>query len=73
MTTRTEHLDWCKKRANDCIDNGDVSEAYASMCSDLQKHAETAGHMGIELGMLQIMGGMLSGANDMRNYINGFN
>jgi len=70
---RSEHLEWCKKRALAYVDSGDVSDAFASMGSDLQKHEGTAEHIGIELGMMQIMGGMLKTQNDMRNFINGFN
>lgn len=70
---RSEHLDWCKKRALEYVAVGNLSEAYSSMVSDLQQHSETADHVGIELGMLQMMGGMLKSDHDMRNYINGFN
>lgn len=71
--TRGEHLEWCKKRALECLERGCINEAYMSMASDLQKHEDTADHIGIELGMMQMMGGMLKGDHDMRNFINGFN
>jgi hypothetical protein len=51
----------------------DPIQAWASMTSDLQKEESTAGHMGIQLGMMQIMGGMLSTADEMREFIKGFN
>lgn len=71
--TRSEHLAWCKKRALEYVDNNDLQQAYMSMASDLQKHEETVNHVGIELGMMQMMGGMLKSAHDMLNFIDGFN
>lgn len=37
MTTREEHLNWCKARALEILDSGDVQGAFASMTSDLGK------------------------------------
>ena len=54
MITRTEHLDWCKERALEYVEVGDFPQAMASMVSDLSKHEETVGHVGIELGMMQM-------------------
>lgn len=68
-----EHLAWCKQRALEYCDAGDVDQAFASMASDLGKHPETEGHMGIQLGMMQLMGGMLSSPAQMRRFIEGFN
>lgn len=72
-TSRADHLAWCKKRALEYIDSGDTQGAFASMASDLNKHPGTQGHIGIQLGMMQMMGGMLSGREDMRRFIDGFN
>ena len=71
--TRAEHLARCKQRALECIDAGDVQGAFASMVSDLNKHPDTAEHIGIQLGILQMMGGMLSSSQEMRRFIEGFN
>ena len=71
--TRKEHLDWCKERALAYVDRGDTQQAFASMTSDLSKHPETAGNPAIMLGMQQMMSGLLSGVDDMRRFINGFN
>jgi len=70
---REEHLQWCKKRALEYVDNGDLQQAFASMVSDLQKHPGTFGHVGIELGMRQNMAGLLSTPDQMRHFIEGFN
>ena len=75
-TTKTsleEHLAWCKKRALDLVDQGDLTQAYASMASDLGKHDGTAGHPAIQLGMMLMMSGHLSTATEMRKFIEGFN
>lgn len=72
-STRASHLAWCKQRALEYVDSGDTQGAFASMASDLDKHTETQGHIGIELGMLQLMGGMLNTPAQMRRFIEGFN
>ena len=42
MTTRQEHLEWCKQRAFAEIDfTKDPKQAIISMMSDLRKHPET--------------------------------
>lgn len=73
MKTRAEHLKWCKERANECLDNGNISEAFTSMASDLSKHPETEDHMGIELGMMLLLGNQLETEYQMKEYIDGFN
>ena len=70
--TRQEHLEWCKKRALEYCDANDLQQAFASMASDLNKHEETAGHVGIQLGMIQLINGFLTTAEAMRKFINGF-
>lgn len=72
-TTRAEHLAWCKQRALAYCDAGDVSQAYASMGSDLSKHPETARHGGLEIGIMMLMGGMLNTPEKMAEFIRGFN
>ena len=71
--TRAEHVAWCKQRALEYIDRGDVTNAYASMASDLGKHPETANHAAIGLGVQLMMIGDLKTPDSMRNFINGFN
>lgn len=72
-SSRAEHLTWCKKRALEYCDAGDLSQALASMGSDLEKHPDTANHRGIELGLMMLMGGHLSTSTEMRKFIEGFN
>ena len=71
--TRSEHLQWSKDRALEYVKIGEFPQAWASMTSDLQKHDETADHTAIGLGMMLFMGGQLSTAPEMENFINGFN
>ena len=68
--TRAEHLKWCKERA---LREETPQNMWASMCSDLNKHGETRDHIGINLGMVQIMSGRLSTISAMRDFVEGFN
>lgn len=71
--TRAEHLQWAKSRALEYVDAGDTTNALASMINDLRKHPETADHPAVELGVMLAMSGNLSTAQQMREFINGFN
>lgn len=71
--TRTEHLDWCKKRALEYVDMNDLQNAFASIASDLNKFKETENHAGILLGLTLMMTGQLNNKNEMRDFIEGFN
>lgn len=71
---RSEHLQWCKDRAIEILDNGGTpGEAYASFCSDMGKHSGTASHSAIELGMMLMFGGHNNTPHEMKKFINGFN
>ena len=71
--TRAEHLEWCKKRANEYIDRGDTINAFASFQSDMTKHPETANHLALELGTMLLVTGNLSSPRQMKEWIDGFN
>ena len=71
--TRAEHLRWAKDRALVYADMGDVSQAMASLGSDLNKHPETKGHAGMELMMMLAVNGHLSTPREIRKFIEGFN
>lgn len=70
--TRDEHMAWCKKRALEYLDAGDITNAVTSMMSDLSKHPETAkvGEMMGSFGLLCAMQQDYAGA---RRFIVGFN
>ena len=71
MMTREEHLQECKRRANEYLKAYDVPNAITSMLSDLGKHPDTkaAGESMAMLGMLYIVNRDMDGA---RRFIDGF-
>ena len=72
--TRGEHLQWCKDRAIEYINIGDLSGAFASMCSDVMKHEETNHHQTTnELGMMQLASGHLDTREKMQKWIEDYN
>lgn len=73
MMTREEHLRWSKERAIKYIEGGVFMEAIESMVADLRQHPELKDHLSIELGITQLMAGMLHNPTDMRRFINSFN
>lgn len=74
MTTRQEHLDWCKARALEYVAAGDLHGAFTSMCSDVGKHPGTAMHETTnQLGLELFVAGQLDSPQQMRNWINGYN
>ena len=70
--TRQEHLQWCKNRALEYLNRGDLVNAIASMLSDLSRHDETRdiGEKLRQLGMLYVINNDSAGA---RRFIEGFN
>jgi hypothetical protein len=73
MKTREEHLAWCKQRALEYIDRGQVNEGLTSMMSDMRKHPETASTTLDALTMQLMMIGALSSPAAARRHIEGFN
>lgn len=73
IMTRTEHLDFCKKRALEYLDAGDIRHAFTSMASDLRKHDDLANHIGTLLGAQLLLAGHLETPTQMRKWIEGFN
>lgn len=71
--TRKEHLQWCKDRALEFVDAGDLQQAFASFLSDMKKHSETADHIGLEMMFRLKVVGALDTAEELRNHIEGFN
>lgn len=73
--SRDEHLEWCKKRALEYLDAGDISQGFTSMISDLGKHPELEKHAGIEIGVMMAVGlrGWISNPQKVREWIVGFN
>jgi hypothetical protein len=71
MLDRTEHVEWCKKRAREYLDQGDVANAITSILSDMPKHPECGVNP-----MLGAFGLLIAQNNDSleaRRFIEGFN
>lgn len=73
MTTEKEHLVWCKQRALEYVDKGDLTGAFASFVSDMKKHSDTANHPALALGGMLFFGGHLRSPQQMREHIEGYN
>ena len=71
--TREEHMAWCKKRALEYVDAGDLDQAIVSMLSDLRKHPETQDSGGGILAALAIREAQHGTPHSVRKFINGFN
>lgn len=72
--TRAEHLQWCKDRANEYIERGEIAQGMASFTSDMTKHPETNKTMRNGLSHVIIMQALMT--NNQRECtaaINGFN
>lgn len=73
ITTREEHLRWCKQRALRYLEDGDLNNAVVSMGSDLSKHAETQPLVSNPyLVLLGVQHAMAYDAQGVRNWIEGF-
>ncbi len=70
---RAEHLAWCKERALEYADKGDVGSAMSSLMQDLALHPETAASAEIipALMMPLAMAGHLP-PGTCRKFIEGF-
>ena len=71
--SRTTHLTWCKTRALEYVDAGDLSSAFVSLISDLGKHPETRNHAAGDVGTVLLMAGQLGTVSQMREFIEGCN
>lgn len=72
--TRAEHIAWCKERALEYLDAGDIQNAFVSMLSDLRKHPDTENHPGGTLGAgLVLTPGWIQNSSEVRRWIEGFN
>jgi len=71
--SRESHLAWCKERALQYVEVGQLQEALTSMFSDLTKHPETMDHPAIRLGFRLMVLGKLNTASETRRFIEGFN
>ena len=70
MSTRAEHLEWCKQRAREYIAAGDYLQAATSMLSDLSKHPETERSGGGVCAMLMLT---VHDRESASRFVEGFN
>lgn len=68
-----EHLAWCKERALDYVNRGDVLNAWNSFLSDMNKHSGTRGHQFLMVGSQMMLSGHLNDPTAMRKFIEDFN
>lgn len=75
MTTRAEHLQFCKDRAMEYVKKGDLLNAVTSMMSDLEKHPETSTKEAalVILGLLAMQEAQQGDRAGVIRYIQGFN
>jgi hypothetical protein len=74
MRTRDEHLEWCKERAREYLDRGDLANAVASMGSDMDEHPDTR-MAGEKMGMLMYVAMIRLTEGDVqgvRDWVEGF-
>jgi hypothetical protein len=69
--SRQAHVSWCKQRALEYVDRGELANALASMLSDMSKHegCEVMPFLA-QIGMMDVMSG---NAAAVRNWVEGFN
>jgi hypothetical protein len=72
MKTREEHLAWCKQRALEYIDRGQITEGLISMMRDMGKHPETASPALDQMTAGLMVIGALSTLEEARKHINGY-
>jgi hypothetical protein len=71
--TRAEHVAYCKSRALEYVDAGQLTDALASILSDLRKHPDV-NVLAIDMvyGMEALTGGLDTAAG-VRKFIEGIN
>jgi hypothetical protein len=72
MMTRDEHLAWCKRRAHEYLDEGDVQGAIMSMMGDLRRHPHTAS-INPHIEMFGVLAAKNNDVDQARRFIDGFN
>ena len=72
MRTRDEHIDWCKQRARERCERGDMLGALHSMGRDLTKHKDTKGHPWIHLWLSAVTPHKISSKADVLKFIDDY-
>lgn len=70
----SDHLAWCKARAEQFLARGDHNGAWDSFVSDMAKHVSTREHPALLLGSaFKFMASGLSTIREVRDFIQGVN
>ena len=72
MRDRDEHLEFCKKRAHEFAERGELLDAVTSMLSDLEKHDDTKLGPDSPLSALAIMWAAEGDHANVVRWIDGF-
>jgi len=64
--TWDEHLAWCKKRAHEYLERGELLDAVTSMSSDVTKHPNGPKAGTPAVAMLMLVGAMSAQQGDIR-------
>jgi hypothetical protein len=70
--TRDERLEWCKTRAREYLQRGDLTNAVASIISDMNQRYEGLPSCPPELAMIGVMSAANRDHNGVRAFIEGF-
>jgi hypothetical protein len=68
---RSKHVEWCKVRAREYIKAGDLTQAVASMMSDMNKREDC--RVNGTLGMVGLMAASSYDEREVSRFIEGFN
>jgi len=72
METRAEHLAWCKQRALELVDRGDLAQAVSSMIGDMLNHPDTAKTVDPMLSFIGMERVMVGDSRGVRKWIEDF-
>jgi hypothetical protein len=71
--TRDERLEWCKQRAREYLAQGDLTNAVASMISDMNQKYPGLPPCPLELAMIGIMTAAQADQTGVSAWVEGFN
>jgi len=64
--TWDEHLEWCKKRAYEYVERGELLNAVTSMSSDVTKHPDGPKEGSPTVALLMLAGALSAQHGDVR-------
>jgi len=70
---RKEYIEWCKKRALERVEKGELAEAIVALSNDMSKSSKTIDHPLIDYGMILVIAGYFSTAKQVKEFINTIN